>query len=436
MSWLFTIPWVLAAPSVVTIQSDSKGHRLLVDGAEFQVKGVGLDYPQGHNFAALVKLGGNSFRTWSPNHLDEELKAAQQHGLKVAVGLGLKKQLQGFDYNDEQAVKQQFERITRLVDKYKNHPSVLAWVVANEPNLLFDDAGNLAQVNPKVYAAINDIIDYIHQQDPNHPVTYTFAGVIEQHIATAMTYTPKVDILSVQVYGDLAQLTASLASLRQNLKIDKPVWVTEFGPLGHWEVPTTSWGRPIEEPGSVKAQGMLDRMQRSLAPSSDIIGHFAFLWGHKQERTPTWYGMINPTGELNARADALGYYWQGHYPAQQAPLVGNITLNGQAAASSVTVTAGQKIAINVDYQEPNQDNVRVEWQLLGEVTQPSDGGLYEPAAKHYPLDVVNPTITQNQISGSFAAPPNAGEYRLFVYVYDNQGKVGNANFPFLVTPQR
>ncbi len=83
--------------------------------------------------------------------------------------------------------------------------------------------------------------------------------------------------------------------------------VTEFGPLGHWEVPHTEWGQPIKEPIAVKSASLAKRMQQGLELNLTglNIGAFAFEWGQKQERTPTWYGMFNKDGKANARIDEI-----------------------------------------------------------------------------------------------------------------------------------
>ena len=417
-------------PLNVAVDKQQGKYQLLVNGKPFQIKGVGLDSNQGGNYQALVEAGGNSFRTWSPENLDKELEIASKLGLKVAVGLGLKKQLQGFDYNDKKAVAKQFAEITAVVDKYKDHPAVLMWVIANEPNLLFDENEQLIPVDPQIYQAINEIIQYIHKHDPNHPVTYTFAGANKTHVDTAMKYTPDVDIVSLQVYGDLGKLNDML----EQLDLDKPFMVTEYGPTGHWESPSTSWGREIEEPGAVKADTMLQRMNASLKanPTGKIVGDFSFLWGHKQERTPTWYGMINADGSLNARADAMSYYWTGAYPENRAPRVTGITLNNRPAQHNVTVAPKSALDVKVTVTDPEGESLTTRWILTGEVGQKSQGGFFEARPDELPLVIHSQSEQAGQVTLRFKAPEKAGEYRIFAYVYDGKGKVGNANFPFLV----
>lgn len=419
---------VLAAgPRHVEIKKVGDAYQLTLDGKPFQVRGVGGSSPE--YLPLLAAIGGNSIRTWNTHNADQLLAAAAEHQIMVALGFDTQKQLHGFDYEDEAAVAQQFERFKRAVQSYKNHPNLLAWVVANEPNLLFYPDGSLKEVNPKVYQAINEMIEYVHREDPHHPVTYTFAGASARQIKTALQYTPEVDFISLQLYGDVGALPQIIAGHN----IDKPYMVTEYGPIGHWERPATAWGREIEEPSGVKARTMAERMHSAFDgnPTGKVIGAFCFLWGQKQERTPTWYGMFNPDGKANARVDELARFWTGKYPDNRAPLAFDIRLNGRPATESVVLKPGQLARVSVDVQDPDGDRLDEQWQLLKEVQQRSQGGAFEQTPQALELRIVE----QSPGALTFYAPEQEGEYRLFSYTYDGKGKVGNANFPFLVSAE-
>lgn len=418
--------------SVVKVVKTNGVYQLTVNGKPFDVKGVGLNYSEGNDFAALKAAGANSFRTWGSDAAAEELAAAKEHGLMVAIGFDLQKELHDFDYNNEQAVAEQFEAFKKVIDQYKDHPNVLAWIVGNEPNLLFDEAGALAMVNPKVYAAISDMIDYAHKVDPNHPVTYTFAGVVPEHIQTAMKYTPQVDIISVQVYGDVANVQETYSALN----IDKPFFVTEYGPLGHWETAATEWGREIEEPSSVKAAAMVERIKTGLSvnTSGKSIGSFAFFWGQKQERTPTWYGMFLKDGSQTERIDEMTRYWTGAYPSNRSPQVHEIRINGLLPEKNIYLTPGQQAVAQVKFEELDGDAVTCKWTMRSEVIERSDGGAFEqePGLVSFESNEQESDCDQGKLS--FTAPEKSGDYRVFFYVYDGKGKAGYVNAPFMIKP--
>jgi hypothetical protein len=417
-------------PSVVKVVKHNNQYSFTVNGQPFKIKGVGLGYKSDARISDLKEAGGNSFRTWELTHIEQELAMAEKLGLMVAVGIQTGKELFGFDYNNEEAVAKQFKRVTAVIEKYKNHPNVLLWVINNEPNLLFDEEEKLKEVNPKVYAAMGDIIDYIHKNDPNHPATFTLAGHDPKDIEQVLKYAPNIDILSVQSYGSLVTLPSSIALSN----VDKPYMVTEFGPVGHWELPTTEWGREIEEPSAVKAQGMAKRMQDVILEdrTGKIIGSFVFFWGQKQERTPTWYGMFNESGEQTASIDELTRIWTGHYPSNRAPLSSAITINNTQAVENIRLKPSQPATVKVQVSDPDNDLLTHQWILMKEVETRSQGGHFEAKPAALAFQIVKSEVQADLVEMTFKTPDEVGEYRLFNYAYDGKNKVGNANIPFMV----
>ncbi|WP_293756683.1 glycoside hydrolase family 2 TIM barrel-domain containing protein [uncultured Paraglaciecola sp.] len=420
----------IQTPSVVKVVKQNNQYSLTINGQPYEVRGVGLGYTNDEDIVALKEAGGNTFRTWELTHIEQELAMAKKLGLMIAVGIPTGKELLGFDYNDKEAVAEQFKRVTNVIEKYKHHPNVLLWVINNEPNLLFDEKEKLKEVNPKVYAAMGDIIDYIHKSDPNHPATFSLAGANPKDIAQVLKYAPNIDILSVQSYGGLVTLPDSITQSN----VDKPYMVTEFGPLGHWELPTTEWGREIEEPSAVKASGMAKRMQEIILDdkTGKIIGSFAFFWGQKQERTPTWYGMFNESGEQTANIDELTRIWTGQYPINRAPLSEAISINNTQAIENIRLKSGQTATVKVQVTDLEGDLLTHEWVLMREVETRSQGGHFEAKPAVLGLKVIKSDFRPEYVEMTFNAPREVGEYRLFNYAHGGNNKVGNANIPFMV----
>lgn len=412
--------------SVVEIRNDSGRYQLYVNQIPFEVKGAGLDFNVGQNFKALAEAGANSFRTWRTKNGQQQLDSAAKYDLMVAMGLDIEKELHGFDYDDEIAVAHQLDRVKKAVDQYKDHPNLLCWVAGNELNLLFNEDGTLKLVNPKTYVALKDIVAYIREVDPNHPVTTTFAGINPTHIALAQTHGPELDFYSYQVYGDLARLPEVIKENNLNF----PYMITEYGPMGHWERPATAWGREIEEPSGPKALGLWDRIQNGLMQENSgyQIGNYAFLWGQKQERTPTWYGMFNKSGEATARVDVMTRFWTGAYPDNRAPLADSLQIDGQNPVDNVYLAPGTVHQAQVKISDPDNDELQIDWVMLKEVGTRSQGGAFEQEPEAIAFE-----ITKNEGQGiTFKTPSQSGDYRLFMYAYDGNGHVGNANFPFYI----
>ncbi|MCB9350763.1 MAG: hypothetical protein H6573_25130 [Lewinellaceae bacterium] len=77
-------------------------------------------------------------------------------------------------------------------------------------------------------------------------------------------------------------------------------------------MPKTEWEAPIEINSSVKANAYLERYQKAIEPYKDqCMGSYVFLWGQKQERTPTWYGIFLESGEETESVDVMHYIWNG-----------------------------------------------------------------------------------------------------------------------------
>lgn len=409
----------LETPSHVEIKSTDGKYNFYVNGNLFELKGAG----GGGNIARLHEAGGNSVRTWGANNAEQVLDTAYKYNVMVALGLGMGQELHGFDYNDTAAVARQFRRNIEAVETYKNHPALLCWVVGNELNLSPDRKN---PVNPKVYDALKDIVDYVHNEDPNHPVTTTFAGVSKEQVKVALERCPDLDFVSLQVYGDLGRMT----SMVRQAEIKIPFAITEYGPIGHWERLRTEWGREIEETSAAKASGLYDRIQKGIVADSTglCLGGYAFLWGQKQERTPTWYGMFLKTGESTAIVDELTRYWTGQYPENRAPKVDSLKIDGKDAVDNIYTNPGATCTAKVFASDPNGDPLSYKWVMQREVVKRSEGG----AREEEPGEVEFKIISDNGGELKFISPTEKGEYRLFSYVFDGKNTAGTANAPFYV----
>ena len=207
--------------------------------------------------------------------------------------------------------------------------------------------------------------------------------------------------------------------------------VTEWGPTGHWEGLSTDWQSPIEETSSEKAAVYKTRYEASVEKDRDkCLGSYVFLWGQKQERTPTWYGLFTEKGEETEVMDVMHYLWSGHWPTNRAPHVYSLQLAGKKALQKVSIKAGGTYPVLAVVTDPDQDRLTYRWELLPEPTQVGEGGDFEAR----PKPVVNaPLGSANKGQTSLKSPEKAGAYRLFVYVSDGHNNVATANLPFYVS---
>ena len=391
---------------------------LLRGGEPYEIKGAGID---GGDIARFAAHGGNSFRTWRTDSKhatgQEVLDEAARHGVTVAMCIEIGRERHGFDYDDEAAVAEQLAYARREVMKYKDHPALLVWIIGNEPNLFFE--------NPRVFDAVNDIAKMIHEVDGKHPATTALAGFDPELARLIRERALELDFVSIQMYGDIVNLPQKIEEIGWR----DPFFVTEWGAIGHWEVDKTTWGAPIEQNSSEKARNYLKSYEIAIASNPDqIIGSFVFLWGQKQERTPTWYGMSLQDGAETETIDVMHYIWNGEWPANRSPAVESMLLDAKTAHDSVTLLAGTEYRAQVVATDPDDDPLKYRWEIMRESEAVQEGGDLEeiPETLRGLLD------DAGLASVTVSAPDDSGAYRLFVYVYDGNGHAGHANIPFYV----
>jgi hypothetical protein len=394
------------------IVAGNSGFVLLRGGKPYFIKGAG-----GTNYIErLAQYGGNSIRTWDTRNGDEVLNKAAELKLTVTLGLNVARERHGFNYDDTAAVRQQLEKLRGEVRKYKNHSALLIWGIGNELNLEYK--------NPKVWDAVNEIARMIHEEDPDHPVTTMLAGVNKREIDYIKSRCPALDLLSVQVYGGLARVPQQLGAAGW----DKPYMVTEWGPTGHWESMQTPWKASVEETSSQKAEVYRSRYEASIKKDKNCIGSYVFLWGQKQERTPTWYGLFTEKGEESEVVDVMQYLWTGGWPQNRAPHIDSLLLNKKKATDMIYLKPGQNYPVTIFAHDTNNDKLIPRWELLPESTDLKSGGDRESRPAEIPASVTTPDLNAN-----LKTPEKEGAYRLFLYLGDGHNKVATANIPFYVT---
>ena len=352
--------------SKVEIVSNSIGFQLLKDGVPYYIKGAGGTV----ELQKLKDYGGNSIRTWGVDeNTDELLDVAHKNGLTVCFGIWMGQERQGFDYSNEAAVKGQLEYFRQIIRKYKNHPAVLLWGVGNEMDLDYS--------NFDVWKHLESICQMVHEEDPDHPTMAVTAGLDVAEIKLINKYTPSLDILGINTYGDISYVPEAVKVYGW----EKPYIVAEWGPYGWWEVDKTSWGASIEQTSSEKAQTYQSSFDAILSDKSNCLGSYVFLWGQKQEHTSTWFGLFTETGEETAVMDVLIKGWTDKSPENKAPEISNFKLNQQNSYSSITVKPQQNMEASVVIMDPDNDALRYDWQIIPESTDKRTGGDAERVPK-------------------------------------------------------
>jgi beta-glucuronidase len=228
-----------------------KGNQFLINGKPFYFTGFGMHEDhvtigKAHNNALLVNdfqlldwIGANSFRTSHYPYAEEVMEFADRHGIVVideTPAVGLNGLFAGFfgagpvktftdefvSYRTQESHKQ---AIRELIARDKNHPSVVLWSIANEPNS--SEEGARPYFEPLARLA--------RELDPTRPVAFV----------NVMFDTPQKDIITdlfdvilLNRYygwylnnGDLASAEQALEKeLREwEAKFTKPIIMTEYG---------------------------------------------------------------------------------------------------------------------------------------------------------------------------------------------------------------
>ncbi len=399
---------LFAEPIPVTIEARGGKFRLMRDGKPFVIKGVG-----GVNrIEEFVAAGGNAMRSWGVETAERDLAECQKHGLGLMLGVWLGHKSY-FDYANPKQVKDQYEAVKQAVLKHRNHPALLIWGIGNEMEINND--------TPELWKAIEDLCRMVKELDPNHPTATVVAEISPEKIQNIKKYCPSLDILGINSYGGLASLPKRLKEYGWT----KPYLIAEFGPIGPWEVTKTTWGAAFEPTSTEKAKFFETNYQQSINSQSDqCLGSFAFLWGYKQEETPTWFGMFLPTGERTQAVEVMTAQWGGKV-TNQAPRI----TQHKAEFAGKQINPGSSLSAQVTATDPDQDPLAYEWEVRFEATEKRWAGEGEKVPAKVGESVLTRTGTV-----TIPAPTETAAYRLYVTIRDGKGNAATVNWPFKVVP--
>lgn len=384
--------------------------QLYRDGEPYLIRGAGGT----GSLARLAAAGGNSIRTWSTDDVQAVLDEAHALGMTVAVGLWLEHERHGFDYGDKREVRKQLKRIRQDVLRYKDHPALLLWGVGNEME------GFESGDDPQIWAAVNDVAAMIKELDPHHPTMTVTAEIGGGRVEMVHKHTPAIDIHGINAYGG----ASSIGKRLQEAGATKPYVITEFGPAGPWEMPTTDWGAPFEQTSTQKADAYRQSYQQSIIDNPGMaLGAYAFLWGAKMEGTATWFGMILDDGSTLSALDVMSEFWTGVVPADRAPTIADVTID-----TDTRLDPGTEFTATTTVADPEGEQVKLLWVLRPESGEYTTGGDFRPAM----ADIEGAVLATEGNSAKIRMPDNPGSYRLFAYAYDPSGNAATANIPLLV----
>lgn len=394
----------------VKLEKTGQGWQLLRGGEPYFIRGAGGS----HSLGQLAAAGGNSLRTWGADNVGPILDEAHALGLTVTVGIWLGHERHGFDYHDPAQVAAQLQQARETVLRYKDHPAVLLWGIGNEMEG-FEDGDD-----PAIWTAVNDVAAMARELDPNHPTMTVTADIGGGRIASLHDRSPAIDIHGINSYGG----APSLPERYRAAGASKPYVLSEFGPVGSWEMPRTEWGAPYEQTSSEKAAFYRKSYEAAVANAHGLaLGSYAFLWGHKMEGTATWMGMFLDDGARLGAVDVMTELWSGRPPKNLAPAVEALRIIGEPQ-----LDPGAELSAQAVLSDPEGGPLRVKWSLRSESGDYLTGGDFRPD-----LPDIDGAIIDGRVDGATVRMPlEPGPYRLYLFAYDAAGNAATANVPLLV----
>lgn len=402
----------------IDIRKSDSGYKLFIDGRETYIKGIGGTY----RLDVARQNGANAFRTWggSVEEVKKILSLASINQMYVMQGIAMTKDsLLYFDENYKNKVRNE---VRLLAETYKNDTCLLAWGIGNEIDL-----GN-ANIK-EAWCFVEELAQLIKSIDKRHLVS-TVISYSPKALELIAEYAPSLDYVGINVYGpvDQVQKVVDASSYRG------PFMITEWGPTGWWETTKTEWGAPIEQTSEEKRAVYEERYTEHILPSPRCLGSFVFLWGQKEERTPTWFSMfvednvvgLPLQGEKTPMVEAMQRVWTDKPLTQTAPVVISLDINGKSAVDNVYVNVNQNFETRIQVIDKENDKLTYVWEILKEATVLGFGGSYEPR----PGRVGSVVVTEKPVAKFFLSEP--GAYRLYAYIKDNTGFVSTVNIPFYV----
>ena len=402
-----------------TIKKIDNTWTLLVDEKPFEIKGATFGYVDDvanydTYFKDLQFLGVNTIRIWATNdHTIKLLDAAEKHDIKVLIGIWMRHGRPGmedddsFDYlKDTKGMEDMYNGAIEVVQKYKNHPAVLAWAVGNEVYL------NMATDQEKeAYSKLLErICSKIKSLDSKHPVASVEAWTFgldwwEKHV-------PSIDIYGLNSYGPGA---GYLSSELEKRGIDKPYIVTEFGVTGEWDIKQKKNDITIEPTDDQKYDAIAEGYHNWIKNKPACLGVYVFHYADGNTFGSPWL-LTHHNSALRPQYWAIRDAFTGNKPLNNIPTIETFEL------PESNYKNGTWIPVSLTVSDVENENLEISFYYN------------QRTGSRKRRDQINPLNFKGNLKDGFEIqlPDEDGAIKVYVNVKDDYNNVGIASTSIVI----
>jgi len=406
----------------VFVSGADQGFELIRNGNAFRIRGAsGL----GH-IKELAAYGGNTLRVYDTTNLSTVLEEAEKYRVAIIVDIPLLPFNEKYNSYKDSAENEKLKAgVRQLVKRFRHHPALLVWNLGNEveyPLVLSEN---------NFIRTFNELIDLIHKEDPDHPVSTAITFPSKREILSIGYHSPELDLIGFNVFGNIKTLDSELSKIGLLLR-PFPFYISEWAHDGPWEATSTKWAAPIEPTSTKKMEQLSERYRMLMSQGkANNLGTLTFYWGQKLESTPTWFSTFYDSNKKSEVLRTLEHLWKDTKNPEPAIGLNYMLIDGLGAPSSLVYRPGQRKTAKLTFLEDHSDKLDIHWEVYREAWDLRKWGEGEKLRR-----IHNAVQLAAGDSVIFRTPSREGPYRIFAYVYDSGGYAATANIPFYVLNEK
>ncbi len=323
---LFSSIIILTGCSQNRPEIDKKFHwdddgMLVIDGKRTFIIGS-YHLPKGDDpYGKIAKKGYNYVRA---NASQEALDAAKDNNLKTWLSTGC---IRNEHREDDQ------NRIAELVNKYKTHPALLCWEIADEPAWTWNSA------EPRIEADLMiETYQFIKQNDPEHLIYTNHAPT--NLVSTMQKYNDATDVVACDIYPVIPHgITPTYALFPDGLQGDllNP-YISQVGEYVDKMLQVTNQNKPL----FMVLQGFAwEMLKKEPERNSAMIQYPTF----EESRFMAYNAIIHGAVGIN--------YWGTHYTPEPSPFMEALDNLTQELAEMQNILSARSFELDIkkEYHE-------------------------------------------------------------------------------------